>query len=199
MAYSPLGNAPYGDQSSTFSNNLYLLGQNQQQAQNVATPFGTENITGATQNLNQAAAYDTGILSGNRSTILSTEAPEIGSVLAQYDGARKAAAQLQPRGGGRSQILNELPYKEAGDVNKLIESARPEAAKNLSAVAGQQAALGTSEQQLASSDVQNSLDFLLGKAGVQLNWAEFNTAQGAQQGEQMGKAAAQLAMIALAA
>lgn len=186
-ASNPLGRTPSGNQASTFANNLALLGYNQGQA-DIANPLGTANATAASGNLAAAGNYDLGILSGDRSQILATEAPEISSLLSSYDAQRKAAGQLEPRGGGRSQDLNELQYKEAGDVNKLIEQARPEAAKNLTQVAGAQTYLGTSEQQLASQDVNNSLQFLLGKAGVQLDYSKFNAGQGQALGQAIGSA-----------
>ena len=188
----PLGSGePSG---ASFANNLTLLGVNQEQNQ-FAGPAGNAGVQAAQSNLNTAANYDLGILSGDRSKILATEAPEIGSILSSYDTARRAAGELTPRGGGRSETLNELPYKELGDVNKLIEKARPEAANDLSRVAGEQAVVGTSEQQLASSDVQNSLDFLLGKAGAQLNSAQLQGEQGASIGAALGQTAAQLIML----
>jgi hypothetical protein len=193
----PLGGKPAGDQSSTFANNLYLLGANQQQQQ-VAGPTGNANVGAATTSLGAAANYDLGVLSGDRSQILATQAPEISSLLSSYDAQRKAQGELNPRGGGRSAFLNEQPYKELGDVNKLVESARPEAAKNLTQVGEAQSYLGTQEQQVASADVQNSLNFLLGKAGVQLNYDQFNAQQQQALGSAAGGAAAQLLMLAAA-
>jgi hypothetical protein len=187
MAYDPLGGAPSGDQAGTFANNLSLLGYNQNQA-DVAGPLGNAEAGAAATNLGTVSNYDNSILSGNRTTVLSAEAPEIGSILSGYDTARKASAELAPRGGGRSASLNELPYKEAGDVNKQIEKARPQAAQQLTQVAGEQAGLGTAEQGIAASDVNSSLDFLLGKAGAQLDWANLDIAQG----QQIGQLAAQL-------
>ena len=140
-----------------------------------------------------------GILSGDRSKILATEAPEISSLLSSYDAQRKAQGELQPRGGGRSAYLNEQPYKEAGDVNKLIERARPEAAKNLTQTSEAQSYLGQAEQGLALSDVQSSLQFLLGKAGIQLDSAKLQGEQGAAMGQAAGSTAAQLVMMAAAA
>ena len=188
---APLGGAPYGDQSKTFANNLALLGYSQQQT-DLANPVGNANVVGASGSLSTAANYDLGILSGDRSKVLATEAPEISSLLSSYDAARKSAGQLTPRGGGRSATLNELPYKEAGDVNKLVQQARPEAAKNLTQVAGAQTYLGTAEQSQASSDVNNSLQFLLGKAGVQLDQAKLQGEQGQALGASIGAAIPEL-------
>jgi hypothetical protein len=166
---------------------------------NVANPVGNTNVLNASSNLDAAANYDLGILSGDRSKILATEAPEISSLLSSYDAARKSSGELAPRGGGRSAYLNELPYKEAGDVNKLVEQARPAAAKNLTETADAQAYLGESEQQTVANDVNSSLQFLLGKAGVQLNSAQLQGQQGAGIGQALGQALPQLLSLLPAA
>ena len=192
MASDPLGGTPYGDLSSSYLNNAYLISGPVQQQSEFAGQVGNQNVVQASANLSDAANYDLGVLSGNRGTVLATEAPEIGSILSSYDTARKAAGELTPRGGGRSATLNELPYKEAGDINKQIEQARPQAAQNLSDVAGKQAALGSTEQNLSQSDMSTTLDFLLGKSANQLDWTKFDTANGAALGQSIGSAAAQL-------
>ena len=193
---NPLGTGePSG---ASYANNLTLLGVDQAQA-NVANPVGNTNVLNASSNLATAANYDLGILSGDRSKILATEAPEISSLLSSYDAARKSSGELAPRGGGRSAYLNELPYKEAGDVNKLVEQARPAAAKNLTQTADAQAYLGESEQQTVANGVNSSLQFLLGKAGVQLNSAQLQSQQGAGIGEALGQALPQLLSLLPAA
>ncbi len=188
---APLGGTPYGDQSNSFANNLSLLGYNQKQT-DTANPVGNSTVKNASGNLETAASYDLGILSGDRSKVLATEAPEISSLLSSYDAARKSAGQLNPRGGGRSQILNELPYKEAGDVNKLVQEDRPRAAKDLTGVAEAQTYLGGQEQNLAANDVNSSLQFLLGKAGVQLDQAKLQSENGQQIGQAIGQALPEL-------
>lgn len=198
MASDPLGGTPYGDQSKSYANNLYLLGQNQA-LDTTALPTGQQQVQAGVTNLGQVANYDLGILSGNRGTVLQTEAPEISSMLAGYDQSRKAAAQLAPRGGGRSQFLNEQPYKEAGDVNKLIQQARPQAAKDLTQVATQQATIGQQQEQLAAQDINNSLQFLLGKSEQQLNWAKFDAQQSSALGSAIGGTITQLATMLAAA
>ncbi len=188
---NPLGGRPYGDLSSSYLNNNYLIGELQKQS-TVAAPTGNAQVSAAASNLGQAGAYESGILSGDRSTVLATAAPEISSLLSAYDNSRKAAGQLTPRGGGRSQILNELPYKEAGDVNALVQKARPQAAQQLAKVGEAEGYLGATEQQLAQNDVNSSLSFLLGKAGVQLDWAKFNQANSQDLGKAIGQAIPQL-------
>jgi hypothetical protein len=190
---NPLGSGEPSGPSG--ANNLTLLGYNQNQIVG-STNTGNELINSAQQGLGAAQNYEEGVLSGNRSDILATEAPEISSLLTSYDSTRKAEAQLQPRGGGRSADLNELPYKELGDVNKLIQTARPEAAKELTSTASAEGYLGSSEEALAASDVNTSLNFLLGKAGVQLDSAKLQSQEGQQLGQAIGTALPQLLLAA---
>lgn len=190
----PLGSGePSG---ATYANNLTLLGEFQQQNQDLLAPTGASNLNAASGNLANVAQYEQGILSGDRQQILATEAPEISQILKSYDTTRKAQAELEPRGGGRSATLNELPYQEAGDVNKLIEQARPQAAQTLSQVAGEQAQIGESAESLFASNVNSSLSFLIGKAGVQLDSATLQSEQGAQLGQAIGLALPELLTLA---
>jgi len=191
---NPLGGRAYGDQSQSWNNNLFLLGQLQNQT-GVTTPTGATNVENATGNLGQAAQYESQILSGDRSTVLSAAQPELSSLLSSYDSARRAAGQLQPRGGGRSQILNELPFREAGAANELIQRVRPQAAKELTATASAQGYLGAEEQSLSQQAISTSLSFLLGKAGIQLDSARLQGEQGQALGAAIGQAIPQLLQL----
>ena len=84
-------------------------------------------------------------------------------------------------------------------MNKLVESARPEAAKNLTSVASAQSYLGEAEQSIAAQDVSSSLSFLLGKAGIQLDSAKLQGEQGAALGQSLGAALPQLLQAAAVA
>src|SRR5206468_86230 len=70
--------------------------------------------------------------------------------LSQFDKAKQSASQFAPRGGGRNAALQELPYREAGDITSLLQKVRPEAAKELTAISEFLSQLGLSEEQLAS-------------------------------------------------
>lgn len=178
-------------QPGSWGNPWADVGALQTQSEQFLGPQGQQNLTGGQRNLGSVANYDLGILSGNRNQILATESPEISSLLADYDRTRKAASQLQPRGGGRSALLNELPYKQVGDVNQLIQQARPRAAQQLAGVGAEQASIGLSEQELFSQNVGTTLSYLLGKGGLDLEKQQLNG--------QLGQAIGQAAMMALMA
>jgi hypothetical protein len=179
----------------TGANNLTLLGYNQDQIVGTQA-VGNSLVSSAESGLGDVQNYETQILSGNRGDILSAEAPEISSLLTSYDSQRKAQAELQPRGGGRSATLNEQPYKELGDVNKLIESARPQAAQQLTQTASAEGYLGAEEQGIAANDVSTSLNFLLGKTEVQIDAAKFQGEQGQALGNSIGAAIPELLALA---
>src|SRR5439155_7112782 len=64
------------------------------------------------------------ILRGGQAAV-EAEAPEIKATQAAYGQARKSAAELGPRGGGRTAALAEAPFREASDVTGLLAKARP--------------------------------------------------------------------------
>ena len=172
-------------QASSFNNDQYLLGQYQQD-QNFADPLISSLLPSSQQGLSTAAAYDTSLLSGNRDTTLAAVQPQVSSILAQYDVTKQANATLNPRGGGRAETDAQLPYKAAGDVQKLLQTVRPEAAKNLTQVSTEQGLLGQQEQQIANQDVTSSLNYLLGKDYYTLSKKEANSQAGGLFGQGIG-------------
>src|SRR5947208_1730502 len=95
---------------------------------------GVSDLRGGRLGLGESAKYYEGILSGDRQKALETVAPEAGSILSAYDTAKRAASEFSPRGGGRNAALQELPYRESGDITSLLQKVRPEAAKELTAI-----------------------------------------------------------------
>jgi hypothetical protein len=81
------------------------------------------------------------LLSGNDAAVSDAVAPQIRSVLSQYDTARQAIAELGPRSGGSASALTLSRFKEAGDIADLKSSARTGAIGQLSSIA--QMLLGT--------------------------------------------------------
>ena len=78
-----------------------------------------------------AMDYWSKILSGNPAAIMSVMSPEVQAANAQYKGAQTQADMFAPRGGGRSQMMAQLPMQRAGTVSNIISQARPMAATNL--------------------------------------------------------------------
>ncbi len=109
--------------------------------------------------------YYSNILSGDRDAALTAVGPEVRSVLAQYDGARRAVGEFGGRGGGRSSGMAELEFKKAGDISSLLQKARPDAAAKLTDLARILSALGISQEGAGLQGTGTALRGVLGKAG----------------------------------
>ena len=104
-----------------------------------------------------------------RQSILERTGPAVSSVVSQYDVGKRQVSQ-QPRGGGTSATLANLPFQESGAVTGLLENElkqvqdvlQPEAAKGITGIAedvtgfGQYLqTLGLSEASLAESGLSD--------------------------------------------
>lgn len=87
--------------------------------------------------------YQTGA-NGSLEELQSLYNPEISTVLSQYDNAAKAAAEFGPRGGGRTALMAELPFKKASAAGQVIGGARAGANAGLAEVSGKEAQIGSS-------------------------------------------------------
>jgi hypothetical protein len=85
----------------------------------------------------QASKYYSTILNGNRTATEALLRPQVSTVLGQYDNAAKAAAELGPRGGGRTETQAELGSKKVGVYENALETAQPKAAEGLTTLSGQ--------------------------------------------------------------
>lgn len=142
----------------------------------------------AKESLEPAANFWRGLLSGDRNAIMRAIAPEASTVLSQYDTARKTMAELAPRGGGRAESMAEMEWQKAGDLNRLIQRARPEAARELTAIGAQQAGVG-----------ENLLSMAGGSFGQQLNYLLAKGDQSARQYGQLGYSLGRLLNVILGA
>lgn len=106
--------------------------------------------------LEQPINYFSKLLSGDRQSMLSAVAPEVNSIVGQYDTAKRAAAQFSPRGGGRIQQLENLPYQQQGQITGLLEQVRPEAAQALTKISGMLQQLGIDESALGASEIRSA-------------------------------------------
>lgn len=85
----------------------------------------------------QASKYYSTILNGNRQATQALLNPQVSTVLGQYDSAAKAAAELGPRGGGRTEQMAEIPTKKVGVYENALDTAQPQAAKGLTDLSSQ--------------------------------------------------------------
>lgn len=109
--------------------------------------------------------YNEDILNGDRNAALAQEAPDVRSILSQYDGARQALSEFAPRGGGRASGGSNLAFKQAGDINALLQRARPQASANLTNIGQILSSLGLSQEQLGLTGENYAAQDLLGRRG----------------------------------
>lgn len=102
-------------------------------------------IPKATAALDQPLNFFQALLSGDRNAILNAISPEVDTLTSQYQTGRKTAEQFAPRGGGRAAALEELPTRQAGDINKLVQGARLTGASGVTSIAQLLGNLGLGE------------------------------------------------------
>lgn len=123
---------------------------------------GTRFMGRAEQSLDPVLGFYRMLL-GDREAAMEAMGPEISTIVSQYDAARKAAAEFAPRGGGKTQVLAESPFREAGDIARLIQTARQGAVTGLERLGGTYGQLGQGQLALASSAWQATMDDILRK------------------------------------
>ncbi len=135
--------------------------------------------------------YWSKLLSGDRQAINEAVGPETTRIAQNYEGAKTAATQFAPMGGGRSQLLAEMPFRRGQDISALISTLRPEAAKQLSTIAQQLSALGLDAEGIINSIIGGIgqrggglLDYGLAERGL----VGKETAAGARGGSAIGQA-----------
>jgi len=94
-------------------------------------------------NLSNSANFFKTILGGSSEATQKLLAPQVNTVLKQYDNAAKTAANIGPRGGGTASTLAEGQVGKAGAYGSLLGQALPGAAEGLAGVGKQQAGVGT--------------------------------------------------------
>jgi Trp operon repressor len=98
-------------------------------------PFGQKSMAAGQEGLESAMQFFKRLTSGDQGDITRAVAPGVNTIVSQYDAARKAISEFGARGGGRNEMLAELPFRQAGDIAKLVQGAQLEGAKQLPQVA----------------------------------------------------------------
>jgi hypothetical protein len=141
--------------------------------QTEATKFGLEGAKGllpaAEADLGKAGQYYAGLLGGDRQKMMEAVGPEVNTILSQYDTAKRAAAEFSPRGGGRTQTLAELPFKESASITDLLQKVRPQAAAGAESVGAKEASLAAGLLPSGTSAAAQLLQYELGKQGMSFN------------------------------
>jgi hypothetical protein len=156
--------------------------------------LGDETFRMGIEGFEQPQNFWSKILGGNRDAMMDTMAPEVSTIVSQYDAGRKAVSEFGARGGGKNSTLAELPMKQSGDINRLFQSLRPEAAKQLSSIAQVLASLGLNEEQISTSLLSLQNNSMLGVGNIQLGHAALDAKTSKEAGEGLGKLLA--AMVA---
>lgn len=169
-----------------------LLGANQlafRRAEGLA-PQGEAFLSKGAAAFDPAVNYWSKILSGDRGEINTLLGPEISRISQNYEGAAKAGSQFAPAGGGRSQLLAEMPFQRGRDISSLVAGLRPQAAQQLSTIANQLSALGLDAEQIINQILTGIgqrggglLDYGLAERGK----ISQGTALGAYGGAQIGR------------
>lgn len=118
---------------------------------------GNSNVADARKTLQQPLDYWSKILSGDRNAAVSSLSPEINTITSQYDTALKSINELSPRGGGRNSTMQDLTFKKAGDVSRLVDGARPTAAGAVTDIGSRIGNLGTTQLQIGSGSLSSGI------------------------------------------
>ena len=114
---------------------------------NVPGQLNTANsaINTGLQGLGAAGRFYNTILSGNKDAISNLLAPQVSTVLGQYDNAAKSVAQFAPRGGGATQTLAQLPFQKATAAGNAYQGVLPSAAAGAASVGSAEGNIGGNE------------------------------------------------------
>ncbi len=82
----------------------------------------------------QAVDYYSKILSGNKAAMMDAASPEIQNVNANFNQAQRQAGQYAPMGGGRANLMSQLPLQRAAAIGNIFQNVRPQAAQQLGAL-----------------------------------------------------------------
>ncbi len=118
---------------------------------------GLPAMSQALQGLAAPEQYYRSLLGGDKAAMESAVAPETSSILDQYRGKRSQMAKLGPRSGGTGEAIAGSQFGQIGDVSKVLQSVRPQAAKGATDVAGARAGIGQGIGQMGAQLAQLGL------------------------------------------
>jgi hypothetical protein len=111
---------------------------------NTGLTQGTSDLTQGGADTSKAAGYNSGILGGDRSSIMQALSPEISGITGRADAQRKEQANLgTSRTGGTNADNQQQQQRTDAQVSNLIGTARPQAAQQLASIGANQSGLGT--------------------------------------------------------
>ena len=106
---------------------------------------GTNTTAGGVGDISQAGKFFQTILAGSKQNTEKLLGPQVNTIVSQYDNAAKSAANLGPRGGGRTGTVANLETGKVDAYGKLLGEATPGAASGLGDIGAKKAAVGTQQ------------------------------------------------------
>ncbi len=161
-------------QNQAFSDQLYgrKSGQEQQLFMgDILAQLGIGSLGAGSQVMQQPLNYYSGILGGDRQSMMETVAPEVNTILGQYDTAKRAVAENAPRGGGANTTQANAPYALSGEITNLLNTVRPQAAAATTDIGKFLSTLGTTETGQAGNLINQNAWTQLAKGGQQASTA----------------------------
>lgn len=166
-----------GKNATSASTNPLNNPQIQQLLASLKTPATMDPAT------SQASSFYRTVLGGGQDATTALMAPEVSTVLGQFDNASKAAAELGPRGGGRAAIQAETPFKKAGAYVDLLGRAKQTAAQGLAGIGAGQTTAATARR---GQDVSTLGTIMGGQTELARQQAEFQHGDVAGLGKGIG-------------
>ena len=151
-------------------------GSKQQYLTDVLGTAGTNALQSGSKVLGPSLDYWQNLLKQpTRQSILERVGPAVSSVVSQYDVGKRQVSQ-QPRGGGTSATLANLPFQESGAITGLLETELrqvqdvlgPEAATQIGDIGKFIDTLGLSELGLSSESLSSLIQAQLTRRGQNL-------------------------------
>jgi hypothetical protein len=121
------------------------------------TASGMKQLDTASSTADQAGSLYRAGAGGSMETLQQMLGPEISTVMSQFDNAAKTAAEFGPRGGGRTGVMAELPFKKAAAAGNLIGQARQGAVAGLADTAKTQASVGQAKTAAGTAQTGQAL------------------------------------------
>jgi len=121
------------------------------------TATGMGQLNKASTSADQAGSLYRTAAGGSMEELQSMLGPEISTVMSQFDNAAKTAAEFGPRGGGRTGMMAELPFKKAAAAGGMIGDARKGAVAGMADTAKTQAEVGSAEGSLGTQQTGQAL------------------------------------------
>lgn len=136
-------------------------------------------LRGATGDISSVQNFLAPLVAGNRQSALEAAAPEVNSILSQYDTAKKSLSEFAPRGGGTNSKMADLPFQQSGAITNLLAQERGTAAQNLAGLGVSEGALATSLLPRDSGAGSSLLNYALGNRAQQGQmWGSIGTSVG---------------------